>query len=746
MKIKLGKKRKIIWSVVLLGLLFTGIAVIIVSELKMSKLILGGLGESFSTRVYSAPTVLHNHSEFSRQNLIARMERLNYKPSNEKTLLPGQYRIQTTDLYVCLRGFETPHFSQPSGLYLLQRVNSEWVISDADGVEIDQIAVEPEMAAELSGPQKVRREPATFEEIPASFVDAVVAIEDRRFFKHHGIDVRAIARAMWFNVRNTGKLQGGSTITQQLAKNFFLTHDRTLRRKAMEAFFAVYLDLRYPKEKILTLYLNQIYFGQDGFVSVAGVKSAAHYYFRKPLSQLDLSESATLAGLIRSPLRYNPIQHPVEARQRRDVVLNVMNEEGMIDDRTLEKTRALPVSKVVYETPKAGGKESDYYVAEVIRQLLPQFSEDMLFRYGLRIHTAMDPLLQKFAQETIKNSSTQGALIAIDPATGKILALAGGKDFRVSQFNRATQALRQVGSAFKPFVFGAALENGFTPASMLKDEPRAYTNGDKVWVPKNFGKVYNGDVSVRQALALSLNLATLDLAQKTGLPRIKQYAERMGIRSALEDNLTMALGASALSPQELTFGYAPFANGGFRVNPILVTDVIDSSNQLLQQSQVERLSVLEPAQSYMMTSLLQSVMTDGTATGVKAMGWVIPSAGKTGTTNEGKDAWFIGYTSDLLVGVWTGNDESKPLGLSGSKNALPLWVSFMKKAYPDYVPAPFHEPLGLMKKKIDPLSGLLARSGCPQKKEEVFIAGTEPQQACPLHAGGIRGWLQKLFR
>ena len=732
----------------LISLTAAGAGVVILAELKLTRLVPGGLGESFSTRIYAAPFDLASDRFYNLDDITRRLERVGYRPTQSPTNpRPGEYKWVDPTLTINLRGFKTPVFHQEPGLFRFTRgPANHWTLVDTSSNPVDDAQLEPELAAELSGPNKVRRDPATWDEYPDSLVKAVVAVEDRRFFTHHGLDARSIGRALLFNIRNRRRLQGGSTITQQLAKNLFLTHKRTLRRKLVEAALAVYLDFRFSKQKILTLYLNQIYMGQDGFVSVAGVKAAADFYFAKPLKDLSLQESATLAGLIRSPYRYNPIQNEQAARERRDIVLSVMEEVGYITADEADAAKKKPITKVKRLVSEGNSSDNDYFVAEVVRRILPRYNEDMLFRYGLKIHTTLDPVMQAAAQKAVRMTHEQAALVAMDPGSGRVLALVGGKQYRESQFNRASQAMRQPGSAFKPFVYGAALETGLTPATIVHDEPRAFTDGTKVWAPQNFDRVYRGDVTMRQALSASLNGATLDVAQRIGTPTVIKFARKLGIQSPLDKSLAVALGVSEVTPIELTAAYSPFANGGFEVEPTLVTAVFDASDNLLEVAAPERHPVLDPALAYLVTSMLETTVTGGTAQGLAGLGWTHPSAGKTGTTNEGKDAWFVGYTTELLTGVWVGDDEGKSVNLTGARNAIPIWASFMTAVAGARPNVAFEKPTGVVTAKIDPTTGLLARSGCPTRSDEMFVAGTEPTRSCSIHAGGIKGFFQRLFK
>ncbi len=721
------------------------IAVALFAERKLSHLVLGGLGESFSTRVYSAPFTLRDGVAPPPERLVERLDRLGYTRAAAPSR-PGEYDRQGPRIAAFVRAFKTPSGEQEAGLFRLDFDGSRWTIRSSTGAVAPALTLEPELAAELSGAQKVRRDPAEPAEIPDPLKKAVVSAEDKRFYSHWGIDLHAVARALWANLRGR-PLQGGSTISQQLSKNLFLSPRRNLRRKIAEAALALDLELRYSKDQILAMYLNHIYLGQDGPVSVAGVKAAARFYFGKDLPDLTLSECAVLAGLIRSPHRYNPLREPQAAKERRDFVLRRMREEGYINEDQRAAAAAEPIKLRRQRLDRTERRDNDYFVAEVIRELAPRYGEETLYTHGLRIDTTLDALLQHEAQAAVRQARAQAALVALDPRTGRVLALVGGKDFSESQFNRATQALRQPGSAFKPFVYAAALEKGYTAATLLVDEPRKYARdlSSGTWDPRNYEGVYFGTTTLRVALAHSLNAATLDLAQRVGLPAIIDYAHAAGLRAELDRNLGTALGTADVDLLDLTAAYAPFDNGGLRVQPEPVVAVTDAEGTLLEYSRFDTERVLPPELSYLMTSLLRGVVLEGTAKALPLMGFTRPAAGKTGTTNDGRDAWFVGYTPDVLAGVWFGDDQHRRLNATGAKDALPIWASFMRKAALDWPVKDFERPAGLVDVVIDPVSGLKAVSGCPQRVTELFVAGTEPKQDCPLHASGVKGWFRRLF-
>ena len=543
------------------------------AERKLSTLALGGLGESFSTRVWSAPFVLRDAQKAEVGRLVERLERLAADRRAIFTALraegigvnvhyipvywhpyyqrlgyrrvarapgKGEYHWQAPELRVGLRGFQTPSVSQREGLYVMIRDgDGTWRIADLLGGPMASLMLEPELVTELSGSRKVRRDPLSWEQIPEALRAAVVSAEDKRFWTHRGLDPRAILRAAWANLRGHD-LQGASTITQQLTKNIFLSPRRTLARKLAEAALSVYLERRLDKRRILTLYLNHIYLGQDGSASVMGMRAAARHYFSKDTPDLTLAESAALAGIIRGPGLHSPFQAPEACRARRDQVLRRMREDGAISEREMNAALAEPVG-AVRGAGEEERREYAYYVAEVVRELLPRYGGDVLYRNGLSIHTAMDPLLQSYAQKVVRSCKHQAALVTLDPRTGDVLALSGGRDFSESQFNRATQALRQPGSAFKPFVYAAALQAGLTAATVLHDKPRTYPGEGGGWSPSNYGGVYHGTATVREALAHSLNAAALDAASRAGIRRVRETARACGITSPLRDDLGLAI-------------------------------------------------------------------------------------------------------------------------------------------------------------------------------------------------------------
>jgi len=612
-----------------------------------------------------------------------------------------------------------------------------------------------------------RREYVRYQRIPEMVVNAFIAMEDRNFWNHWGIDVNGIIRALIVNITHGKIVQGASTITQQLARNMFLSHKKTLKRKIQEAILAVRIEQAFSKQEIIEKYLNQIYFGHG----VYGIQTASKFYFDKNVWELNLSEIALLVAIPRSPEIYSPLRNPELAEKRRRLVLRVMLREGVIDSVEYEKA--------VKDTPRVVDIErklqqftgiAPYFMEMVRRDISRRYGDEFLYKSGARIYTTLDPKLQAYAEEAVKTmldrfeekynlhpsraeyhptnpdseppQYLQAALVAMDPKTGEILALVGGRDFKESKFNRVTQAKRQPGSAFKVFVYTAAIDRGFTPADLIPDEPvEAYERGmPRRWIPQNYDGKYLGMITLRKALALSRNLATVQLAMRLAPERswidlIIDYAHRMGIESELPSVYSIVLGSADVTLLEMVRAYATIANYGVKTRPYYIRRVEDKNGEILEVNGVTEETVLDSTTAFIMISMLRSVLDEGTAISARSVyGFHAPAAGKTGTTNEYRDAWFIGFTPDLIAGVWVGYDSLRPIkrGATGAMFAVPIWSQFMLKATQNTW-KDFTVPHGLTWRKICTESGLLATPMCPKTRMEVFKIGYEPTELCTLH-------------
>ena len=530
------------------------------------------------------------------------------------------------------------------------------------------------------------RRPVKIAQVPRQLQDAFVAVEDNRFYEHSGVDPRGIARALYTNIRGHGVSEGGSTITQQLAKNAYLTQERTLTRKVQEVFLALQLERQYTKKEILEMYLNQIYFGQGAY----GVQAAAQTYFGKDVEDLDLNECAMLAGIPKSPNYYSPLNNLQAAQERKAVVLDQMEKYGYINRSTAEKTKKAEM-KLVKPAQKSDSNTASYFIDYVTQKLIDKYGADAVYKEGLKIYTTLDMDMQKAAEATVSKLPTyktdgnglaqpQMALVAIDPHNGYVKAMVGGRGN--DQFNRATMAVRQPGSAFKPFVFIAALENKFTPNTVINDSP-IDING---WRPQNASGNFSGKVTLREVARHSMNVPTVKIAQKLGIDKPIYYAQEMGISTFVLDGpandrqLATSLGGmtKGVTPLEITSAYGTFANKGVHVEPVVIVKVLDRNGKVLEQNEPKQRSVVSENSAAELTDMLEDVIKKGTGTRANIGR---PAAGKTGTTSNYNDAWFVGYTPDLVAGVWVGNDDNTPTrGIMGGMLPAEIWQAFMKKA------------------------------------------------------------------
>src|SRR5579875_704626 len=567
--------------------------------------------------------------------------------------------------------------------------------------------------------------------VPRMLQRAVVDTEDADFYRNRGISVRGILRAGLRNALEGGYAEGGSTITQQLARNLFLTPQKSLTRKIAEILLAVQIERRLTKDEILERYLNQVYFGEGAY----GVETAAGVYFGKRASDLTLTQSAMLAGLIRAPSSYSPYEHPARARTRLAEVLQRMVDVGDLTPAEMRAAAAAPLGLAAKGNAGLIGIRAPYFVSYILPGLLQHYGEDALYKGGLRIYTTLDLRIQAEATAALRQGIDaaqaqhlnvhQGAIIVSDPRTGAIRAMVGGYDFRTSQFNRAWQAHRQPGSAFKPFTYTVAVMRGIPPTRLLLDAPIEFQlpNG-KIWAPQNYDKQWHGLITMRYALEHSINVATIRLEQEVGPRSIVELAHRMGIQSPLEPTLALTLGASDVTPLEMVSAYGVFATEGIRAEPIAILKVTDRRGKVLEEHTPDRHVVLSPEVAYLMTDLLKGVVERGTGT---AANIGIPEAGKTGTTDDYRNAWFIGFTPSLVAGVWVGNDDDSPMNrVVGGSVPARIWASFMKQATAGQPKDDWPRPEGIVEETVCGTSGLLASPSCPDPRPELFIRGTEP--------------------
>ena len=686
--------------------------------------------------LYAAPRVLQAGQKLSRDKLVTALRRAGYIESNASNVWSGSFLVDDSSLEI------RPGRSnkrQPE-LVSVNFAGDEIVELLGDGITIEAFSLEPEILSNDLSSKGGKREALSFDEIPQVMVHAVLAIEDRRFFEHSGVDLRGLARAAWRNAGDERLGQGGSTITQQLVKGTYLSREKTFQRKYAEAMLSLALERRLSKTDIFALYCNEVYLGQRGAVGVRGVKEAARIFFGKELRDVSVSEAAILAGMIQSPAHYSPVRRPDAARARRDVVLAAMQQNGWISPEQFTKASAEPV--VVAHHPDIDNSLAPYFVDYVNRLAESQFETSGASE---RIYTTIDLELQQVAEQALKRQldrldsvyasrdvKPQAALVALDPHTGNVLAMVGGRNYAESQLNRATDAQRQPGSTFKPFVYAAAIEDGMSPVRLFMDAPREFVyDRNKIYRPANYGGGYSmGQVTMRTGLVRSLNVVTVDVALQTGLARISNLATRFGLPKP-ERYPALALGTEEVTPLQLAAAYAAFVNAGTRVEAKAIASVGEPPAVHPPPSDVDQ--VVSQASSSMITNMLSGVIEYGTAR--KARG-ALPGTAIAGKTGTSRDGWFVGYTPNMVCVVWIGFDDNKQLGLTGAEAALPAWVDFIKGAValrPDLGGSNFECPEGIKFVEIDSKLGLRSTVTCPVRELIAVTDRMAPSLECYLH-------------
>jgi penicillin-binding protein 1A len=587
--------------------------------------------------------------------------------------------------------------------------------------------------------------------VPENLQKAILAIEDNHFYRHHGIVLSGIIRSIMVNFVHNARKQGGSTITQQLARNMFLTRKKTIERKIKEIILAFQIEATYTKREILEMYLNQIYLGNGAY----GMHSAARSYFGKHVKDLNLAECALLAGLPRAPNAYNPYRNPERSAQRRNLVLSQMHRLRYITMEVMVDTKLAPIDLSSGEV-----SEAPYFVEYVRRQLEERYGSNAIYKSGLRVYTSLDLDLQRMAKSAMDEGIheaeefiiprmqtapgqepevVQCGLLLLEPATGEIKAMIGGRDFQKSKFIRPIQAQRQPGSSFKPFIYTTAFLNGYTQADIILDTPVVFEDDNgKVWKPENFSNKFRGATTLRSALTKSRNVVTVKLLDKIGARTVIEVAKKFGIKSPLKPYLTLALGASEVNLLELVSAFSVFPNQGIRVEPSSILRVENAAGEVLEENTPYQQDVLDPAVAAIMTNLLENVVNRGTGYGARRLGFKHPAGGKTGTTNDYSDAWFLGFTSEYAAGVWIGLDSHKSMGRSvtGGKVACPIWTKLMLQIYADRAPKKFVYPESVEKAKFCGKSGLLPNPECKKHvMKAAFAIGTAPTQHCDIHVG-----------
>ncbi|MBI2684985.1 MAG: PBP1A family penicillin-binding protein [Acidobacteria bacterium] len=695
-----------------------------------------------TSMIFAAPRSLTVGEDISKEEILRALRNAGYGESKSNRM--GWYNLRS-DAIEILPGPDS-YFDNEGGVIRLADGKIQSIISLRDNTTRTAYSLEPELITHLFDQKREKRRVLSFDDMPKTLVNAIVAVEDKRFFEHAGFDPLRIAKAVYVNVRSGRMEEGASTLSMQLSRNFWLTLDKNWKRKFEESLITAVLEQKLTKQQIFEYYANMIPLGRRGSFAICGVGEAAQAYFGKDVRSLTLPEAATLAGLIQRPSYTNPIRWPDRAKARRNVVLTLMRDNGYISDKEFAEASASPMT-----VTKGGGDTGDGpYFVDLVNDFLHESLADHDFTTrSYRVYTTLDPDLQVDAVEAVRAGmaevdkllerrkkknpgGAQVALIAMDPTTGEIRALVGGRNYGLSQLNRAV-ARRQPGSSFKPFVYATALNtalsdggNIFTPTSTLMDEPTTFWFDGKPYEPNNHGDHYFGTVSLRTALAKSLNIPAVKLAEAVGYGEVVKVARSAGMNLQIRPTPALALGAYEVTPIEVAGGYTVFANKGQYSKPNWVRSVRDDGGNEIYAHKAVKRQALDPRIAYLMTNMMEEVVRTGTGAGVRARGFGVPAAGKTGTSHDG---WFAGYTTKLICVVWIGFDDNEELNLEGAQSALPVWTEFMKRAHTHRTyrgAGPFPMPDGVVAVPIDPANGLLAAAGYANSKSEVFVTGTQP--------------------
>jgi penicillin-binding protein 1B len=707
------------------------------------------------SRVYSDATPIVPGMRYTRSLLEPKLNHVGYREVKKRVENPGEYRYVGDDLEIFLNNFEYPDMEFHAMPVLIETNggNVRTIKRVTDGITLRGVRLEPELITSIYDNEMEDRAPVKLDSVPKVVVDAILATEDKGFYSHEGISIRGIMRAIWTDIRHKSLTAGGSTVTQQLVKNLYLTHARTFRRKAQEVLMAILLEMQYSKDEILEAYINEIYLGQNGSVQIVGVEQASQVYFGKKVTYLTLAEAATLAGIIRSPNVLSPLKYPERAKPRRDTVLMLMRDQGKITEREYQETVASPLT--VTRFPRTS-RSAPFFVDLVLKQLRETYPETQLKTEGLRIFTTLDTIMQRSAESAlddgigalqkkykhIRNSQTplEGVVVTVQPGTGYVKALVGGRNYSKTQFNRAIQARRQPGSLFKPFVYLSAMDpargnEALTASTVLDDSPISVQAGAAVWRPQNYDNRFHGRVTVREALAHSYNIPAVRAAINAGVPNVIKTANNIGVESRLEPYPSISLGSFEVTPLEIAFAYSVFANLGVKAEPVSILAVVTRDGKLLETRNAKMKRVAPASVCYVMNDVLKDVFSYGTAGRARSLGFKHEYAGKTGTTNNYRDAWLIGYSPRILSLVWIGFDDGHSVRLAGGDACLPIWTKHMNRVDGLIADVDWRRPEDVSQREIDPLSGLLATPYCPTTRGEVYVAGTEPESVCSIHAG-----------
>jgi penicillin-binding protein 1B len=769
---------------VLFAIILTSAGIYTYYYVKYSRMIearLSGRVLQNTTQLFSAPQHIATGEVWSAGELTTYLTKVGYRPEKDDNAM-GQFTVQ--DNTVDIRPSRHSYFGGTNALDVeFQGKTIRSIRPLSGGTDLGSAEIEPELITNLFDSAREKRRPVLYQDLPPALVHAIMSAEDKRFLEHGGFDIVRIMGAAWADLRHSSNhYQGASTITMQVARTFFFSNERTWRRKIAEAMVALELEQRFSKQRIFELYANEVYLGNRGSFGIRGFSEASVAYFGKDMRQLSLAECAYLAGIIRAPNYYSAAdRHPERAAQARDRVLTQMLENKYITEADIQDAKREQIKLV---RTSVAGSEAPYFVDMVKDHLLERYSESELVGQNFRAYTTLDPALQRAAAAAAdagmknvdkllakkyekwkkaqaksgKNEAipqAQVALVALDPHTGEIKAVIGGRDYGQSQLNHAL-AHRQPGSVFKPFVYAAAFDNAVdnvqpivTPATTVDDEPTTFSFDGKDYTPNNYGEKFMGHVTVREALTNSLNVATVKIAELIGYGRVVQIARQMGLGTNIQPTPAVALGAYEMTPVEVAAGYTTFATIGTRAEGEFLKRVVGADGKTLEEVEPQTRAALDPRVAYLVTSVLKDVLNKGTGASVRAKGFTLPAAGKTGTSRDG---WFAGFTSNLVCVIWVGFDDNRDLGLTGGVAVAPIWADFMIRAtaLPAYHDVKeFAMPEGVQAVMIDPESLELATPSCPTTQSEVYVTGSAPTQLCELHGGRAAvtngSWLSHIF-
>lgn len=711
------------------------------------------VGREVTAHVGGGPSIVYGRALEIREGMhlgnirfAERLQRLSYRQVTGKPTMPGTFSEQHSRIRIFLNNKGTGKNSGEQGpVDILLRSGRVESISSSTGKPLNAIKLEPEEIARMTGPKMEFQKPVPLSDISSYLLNAVVAAEDERFYSHMGIDLLDMKPVLFIRHKEQQFDQSGSTITQQLVKNFFLSPEKTFLRKLREVELILILELRYSKKQLLEMYLNKIYFGQNGPRGIYGVKGAASFFFSKHVKNLSLEESALLAGMIHSPSRYRNLK---TAKERRNAVLARMQSLKMISEEEFQKASNAPVKIKPCNAPE----RISYFIDLIQRITKDDLGSEKPYHGGYRYYTTMDPVFQALAEDAVSrgigeieaqafpaNEKLQAALVAVDPLTGEMTAMVGGRNYQQAPFNRAVDAHRQSGSAFKPFVLLTALslslqgKEDLTLSSFVSGKPISIQTPEGLWTPTNFENKKYGNITIRKAIEDSVNTATTRLASEIGFKKVFQTARLAGITSPLSPVPSMALGSFEVTPRELAYAYTTIASGGIHFEPFSLASVTTENGGIIISRKRQSKHVFDPRVTYLTGYALEGVLERGTAYEAEELGINFPASGKTGTTNGNKDSWFVGFTPDMVCAVWVGYDSGADTGLTGAQGALRIWSRFMRSIYSPSPPPAVVPPKGIQMAVIDPQTGYLATSACPQKFKEAYLRGTAPAKTCPDH-------------